>query len=229
MSSLILEDVGVDVSGPDRDVHRILDHLSLTLGDGAAIAIAGPSGAGKTTLLHAIAGLVRPVQGRVLWDGQAISHLPESRRDRWRRETVGMVFQNFHLIGELSALDNILVPFTFDQTMIRTEQRQAARALAATIGLVNLAVRAQSLSRGEQQRVAIARALIRKPKLLLADEPTASLDGVNAAAVGDLLLSAARETGAMLVVATHDQALLARIPRHLRVEAGQAVSDEAAQ
>jgi putative ABC transport system ATP-binding protein len=228
MSTLVLEDIGVDVSGPDRNARRILDHLSLTLHDGAMIAIAGPSGAGKTTLLHAIAGIVQPAQGRVVWDGQAISDLSEGRRDRWRRNAVGMVFQNFHLIGELSALDNILLPFTFDHAVIQAEQREAAQALAASIGLDNLAVRAQSLSRGEQQRVAIARALIRKPKLLLADEPTASLDTVNAAAVGDLLLSAARETNAMLVVATHDEALLARIPRRLRVEAGHAVSDEAA-
>lgn len=228
MASLVLEDIGVDVSGPDRNARRILDQLSLTLDNGAIIAIAGPSGAGKTTLLHAIAGIVRPAQGRVVWDGHVISDLSEGRRDRWRRNTVGMVFQNFHLIGELSALDNILLPFTFDQRAIRAEQREAARALAASIGLDDLALRAQSLSRGEQQRVAIARALIRKPKLLLADEPTASLDTVNAAAVGDLLLSTARESGAMLVIATHDQALLARIPRHLRIEAGHAVSDEAA-
>jgi putative ABC transport system ATP-binding protein len=219
MSSLLLEKLAVEVSTSER--RRILDGVSLTLSDGAMLAIAGPSGAGKTTLLHAMAGLLRPVQGRVVWDGQAISDLPEGRRDRWRRETVGTVFQNFHLIGELSALDNILLPFSFDQISIRADQREAARNLAASMGLSDLSVRAQSLSRGEQQRVAIARALIRRPKLILADEPTASLDTATAAAVGDLLLSAAREAGAMLIVATHDQALLARLPCRVALVAGR--------
>jgi putative ABC transport system ATP-binding protein len=216
MPRLTLEDIAVEVAS-----QRILDRVSLALEPGAAMAVTGPSGAGKTTMLHVMAGIVQPAHGRIKWGEDAISGFSESRCDRWRREHVGYVFQNFHLVGELSALDNVLLPLTFDSFSVPAPARNEAQALLSAMGVTSRAGRAGMLSRGEQQRVAIARALIRRPQLLLADEPTASLDATNAKAVTDLLLQAANDSGATLVVVSHDQSLLARIPRQLHVAAGK--------
>src|SRR5262249_19135861 len=153
---------------------------------GATLGIRGPSGSGKTSLLHVAAGLIRPDVGEVWWGQTAIHALSEVQRDAWRRQTIGLVFQDFHLIPELSAAANIALPDTFaaaGDRRIRVDGYEAARR----VGLADPGRRAGLLSRGEQQRVAIARALARRPAFIIADEPTASLDETTGAAVAKLL------------------------------------------
>jgi putative ABC transport system ATP-binding protein len=204
----------------ERPGRRILNGTSLTLEAGAVVAVTGPSGAGKTTLLHAVAGLVAPQAGKVTWGDLDITALPEAGRDRWRRDHVGLVFQDFQLLAELTVLENILLSIRFDHW--RTPGTSVARAemLAARVGLDPRGPRAGKLSRGEQQRLAIARALMRTPRLILADEPTASLDADNSARVAELLFEASRETEAGMLLISHDAGLLARASRVHRLEAG---------
>ncbi|NVO14770.1 MAG: ATP-binding cassette domain-containing protein [Rhodoplanes sp.] len=224
-AALRLARVGVDRRERGRPAGAILDDIDLVLAAGETVAVTGPSGAGKTTLLHAVAALLRPDRGTVSWGDTDVSAWPERQRDRWRRDTVGLVFQDFALVPELGVIENILLPLRFDGFRLPAEARRRAEALAARVGIEMLAPRTAALSRGEQQRVAVARALIRRPALLLADEPTASLDAATGARVADLLLDAARETGASLLIVSHDPALLARADRVHRLVAGRLVAE----
>ena len=208
---------GVEVRAGGRTILAI---DALEVAAGTLCGIAGPSGGGKTTLLHLVAGLLRPARGSVRWAGADIAGLSEVERTAWRRVHVGFVFQDFHLVPELTALDNVLLPVWFGAGSARP-QRAAALALLARVGIATPARRAAVLSRGEQQRVAIARALLHRPALILADEPTASLDGANAEAVGDLLIGAARETGATLLAVSHDRALLDRMDSVVGIAGGR--------
>jgi putative ABC transport system ATP-binding protein len=197
-----------------RPVSRI-GHLSV--GAGEAALLAGASGAGKTTLLLAIAGLADRLEGAICVDGRDLAQLGPRARDRHRGEHIGLVFQDLHLVPGLSALDNMLLaPFA---TGVRRDRGQA-RALLDRLGIAHRAdARAETLSRGEAQRLAIARATLMQPRLILADEPTASLDDGSSAAVLDLLVEATREAGAALVIATHDARVRARVPRSVTAEA----------
>jgi putative ABC transport system ATP-binding protein len=222
---LTLDGVTVTVLEPGGTPMPILDIPALRIAPGEAVGIAGPSGAGKTTLLHVIAGLLMPSTGAVTWDGDTINPRSEGARDRWRRRHVGLVFQDFALVPELSVTDNILLPARFDAWRTPPGLADEAAALAQSMGLARLTTRVASLSRGEQQRVAVARALLRKPALLLADEPTASLDAENGAAVAGMLLEGARAGGATLIAISHDAALLGRLSRVLHLKAGRIVED----
>ncbi len=202
-------------------VGPVLTVPSLSLPGGSATAIEGASGAGKSSLLHALAGIERPTQGSVRWGADDLWTLANPTRDRWRRERLGLVFQDMHLLDGLSAFDNVLLPLLFDHARAPAALRERAAALLNRLGVTALDRRVTVMSRGERQRVALARALLRNPAMLLADEPTASLDATAAARVGELLLLAATEAGATLIVATHDKALLARLPNRLRLHAGQ--------
>lgn len=193
----------------------------LSLPPGSATAIEGASGAGKSSLLHALAGIERPAQGSVRWGADDLWTLAGPARDRWRRERLGLVFQDMHLLDGLSGLDNVLLPLLFDHVRAPAPLRDRAATLLDRLGVGAAGLRAAVMSRGERQRVALARALLRNPAVLLADEPTASLDAPSAARVGELLLGAAAEVGATLLVATHDAALLARLPCRLRLRAGR--------
>ena len=204
----------------ERPGRRILDGTSFTIEAGAAVAVTGPSGAGKTTLLHAVAGLVVPEAGTVSWGDLDITSLPEAGRDRWRRDNVGLVFQDFQLLAELTVLENVLLPIRFDHWRTPRSSVERAERLAARVGLDPRGPRAGKLSRGEQQRLAIARALMRTPRFILADEPTASLDAENSARIADLLFEASRETQASLLLISHDAGLLARASRVHRLDAG---------
>ena len=217
MAALVVE--GLRIAYPGAGL--VVELPSLHLPSGTVAAVAGPSGAGKSSLLHVLAGIERPAAGRVLWDGVDVWALPPAARDRWRRERVGLVFQDMHLLDGLSAQNNVLLPTLFDHRRPPAALQERAGALLRTLGVPDPARRAAVMSRGERQRVALARALLRSPGILLADEPTASLDSAAAATVGAMLLDAAAEAGATLLVATHDTALLARLPRHLRLHAGQ--------
>lgn len=192
----------------------------LALLPGSATAIQGPSGAGKTSLLHALAGIECPSAGTVRWDGDDLWAMPGRARDRWRRARLGLVFQDMHLLPGLSALDNVLLPALFDHARIPDALRTRGLELLDGLGVPDPGRRAAVLSRGERQRVALARALLRQPAILLADEPTASLDAAAGREVGTLLMDAAAAGGATLLVATHDPALLERLPHRLRLDAG---------
>lgn len=188
----------------------------LDVANGEAALILGPSGSGKTTLLLAIAGLARKFGGAVSVDGQDPFALKPAERDRFRGGSIGFVFQDLHLVTGLSTFDNVLLaPFAAHQK----QDRERARALLDELGLASVAHKpAERISRGQAQRAAIARAMLLRPKVLLADEPTASLDDAACDVVAGLLLRAAAETGAALVIATHDARLKARIPKSVAAE-----------
>jgi ABC-type lipoprotein export system ATPase subunit len=210
----------VERSEASRPSRRILDRVSFVVEPGAIVALTGPSGAGKTTLLHAVAGLVSPDAGTVSWGDLDITALPEAGRDRWRRDSVGLVFQDFQLLAELGVLENILLPVRFDHWRMPRAAVERAEQLASRVGLDPRGPRAGTLSRGEQQRLAIARALMRSPQLILADEPTASLDADNSARIADLLIETTRETEASILLVSHDDDLLERAGRVHRLEGG---------
>lgn len=188
----------------------------LDVAAGETALILGPSGSGKTTLLLALAGLADVQGGSVTLEGQSLSTLKPAARDKVRGEKIGLVFQDLHLIPGLSTVDNVLLaPFAAGLP----QDRDRALALLAELGLENRAhSRAETLSRGQAQRAAIARAMLMRPKLILADEPTASLDDEACERVADLLSTAAKETGAALVIATHDQRLKARVTTIVHAE-----------
>ncbi|WP_159995902.1 ATP-binding cassette domain-containing protein [Roseomonas sp. 18066] len=200
---------------------RLLDGASLDLPAGAALALTGPSGSGKTSLLHALAGLALPAGGSIRWGEVTLSALGEAARDSWRRDHLGLVFQDFFLIGGLTALENVLVPAWFDHARAPAALRDRAAALLARAGIQAPGTRIEAMSRGERQRVALARALLRAPAVLIADEPTASLDAASGAAAAELLLEVARESGATLLLATHDLALAARLPHRATLVEGR--------
>ena len=186
----------------------ILHSLSLDIAHGRAVAVTGASGSGKSTLLGLIAGLDAPTTGRILLGGVDITRLDEEALARLRGEKVGIVFQFFHLLPSLTALENVLVPMEIAGVS------GAARRAAALIGEVGLTDRARhypsQLSGGEQQRVAIARALANDPPILLADEPTGNLDSVTGHQIIDLLVDVNKRRGCTLVLVTHDPELAAR-------------------
>ncbi|MDR3494818.1 MAG: ABC transporter ATP-binding protein [Ancalomicrobiaceae bacterium] len=219
---LSLTDVAVDRADTNGRPIRILDVQGLAIAPGDRIALSGPSGAGKSTCLEVIAGITAPEIGRVSWGETVVSDLGEARRDAWRRDTVGFVFQDFHLVPELSVLQNILLPLRFSGWRLAGSARRRAHRLIERVGLADPGRRAGLLSRGEQQRVAIARALIHAPALLLADEPTASLDAETGAAVADLILAETGSSGTTLIVASHDAALIARLDRRIGFASGVA-------
>jgi putative ABC transport system ATP-binding protein len=208
--------------GVGADARPILEVASLLVEPGETVGFAGPSGAGKSTLLHVIAGLVAPTRGAVRWGEVRIDRLSASAGAAWRRTHLGFVFQDFHLIDELSALDNVLLPTRFDAFHPTQAQRRRAREALARVGLQDLDSRpSRRLSRGERQRVAVARAVIGDPKLILADEPTASLDEDSADAIAEILMEAARDAGASLLVVSHDARMLARMGRVRRLVGGR--------
>jgi putative ABC transport system ATP-binding protein len=190
---------------------------------GELSVIVGPSGSGKTTLLHALAGIIVPQEGRVSFGGLDVSTCLERERDAWRLSHCGMVFQDFRLIDELDALANTLLPVQFMHLRIPTALRSRGAELLAQFGLPPRSGPVARLSRGEQQRVALARALLLDPPVLLADEPTASLDAVNGERIADALVSVAR-AGKIVIAVTHDEKLSARADRRLNMKAGRLVA-----
>jgi len=197
----------------------VLRGVDLRIEAGTAVAIAGPSGSGKTSLLLLLSGLERPAAGRIRIDGADLAALDADGLADLRRDRIGIVFQNFHLLPSLSALDNVALPL---QMAGARGARGTATEMLHRVGLGDrLHHRPSQLSGGEQQRVAIARALVHRPRLLLADEPTGNLDDHTAEAVRDLIFSLNRELGTTLVLVTHDLDFAARCDRVLRLHDGQ--------
>lgn len=201
----------------------ILDDLSLEVPRKQMVAVVGPSGSGKSTLLGLIAGLDRPTSGSIRLDGVEITTMPESRMARFRRQTIGYIFQSFHLIPTLTALENVAVPLELTG---EPSARERALELLDAVGLRDRATHYPvQLSGGEQQRVAVARAFACRPPILLADEPTGNLDSANGRQVIELLLALHRDHGSTLVLVTHDQDLAAHAERIVTLRDGRIESD----
>jgi len=204
-------------SGPAR-VH-VLREVSLQVARGESIGLVGPSGSGKSTLLMVIAGLERIDSGRVVVAGQDYAGLGEDALARFRGSQIGFVFQAFHLMQTMTALENVAVPL---ELAGRDDAFDKARVMLGRVGLgERLSHYPAQLSGGEQQRVAIARALAVEPAILIADEPTGNLDGATGHEVADLLLTTVAEHGATLVLVTHDVGLAARCDRTVQIAGGR--------
>ena len=205
MDVLAIEGLRKDYRTPDGETVTVLDVPAFTLAAGAEVGLRGASGTGKTTLLHCIAGLLRPDEGRVVVAGLDLATLGEAARDRVRAAHVGYVFQTFNLLQGYSALENVLLAMSFAGRM----DAARARALLEHVGLGDrLHHRPRQLSVGQQQRVAVARALANRPALVLADEPTGSLDAHLAATALALLRESCQAEGAALLCVSHDPAVL---------------------
>ena len=197
---------------------EVLRDIDLRIEPGERIAIAGPSGSGKTTLLLLLAGLERPSAGTVAFDGLALEQLDRDQLADLRRDHIGIVFQSFHLVPSLSALDNVALPL---EIAGRRDARTRAEQLLVKVGLgARQRHYPSQLSGGEQQRVAIARALVHEPKLVLADEPTGNLDEHTGEEIADLLFKLNRDSHSTLVLVTHDTELAGRCDRILRLHEG---------
>ncbi|MEJ2631437.1 MAG: ABC transporter ATP-binding protein [Acidihalobacter sp.] len=209
----------------DEEVHA-LDDVSLSIGRGEYIAVMGPSGSGKSTLLNILGLLDRPSAGRYLLDGTDTTQLPDARQAEVRHRKIGFVFQFFHLVGRLTAFENVELPLILAGVAVNERRRRVQSALDE-LGLSDRAQhRPDQLSGGQRQRVAIARAAIMEPEVLLADEPTGNLDSASGADVIDIL-EALNARGITLIVVTHDADLGARARRMVRFMDGRVLSDEA--
>src|SRR5919109_2954943 len=201
--------------GNGRDL-EVLNIPALELPAGSYTALRGPSGSGKTTLLNLMAGISIPTAGTIWVHGTDIFSLPEPRRDRFRAEHIGYIFQTFNLLAPFTALENVLLAMMFVPTLPKHEQRQRAEEILCKLGLKErLSHRPHQLSRGEQQRVAVARALANNPPVILADEPCASLDANTAREVLAALLTVCREERKTLCLVSHDAAVLGAADRIL--------------
>ncbi|MEU5548456.1 MULTISPECIES: ABC transporter ATP-binding protein [unclassified Micromonospora] len=202
--------------------------VTLTVAAGDYVALIGPSGSGKSTLMHLLGGLDRPTGGRLAIDGRQVGALSAPELARLRNETIGFVFQAFHLLPRTSAVENVALPLVYRGVGAR-ERRARAAAMLGRVGLGHrLDHRPNQLSGGEQQRVAIARALVTDPTVLLADEPTGNLDSTTGAAVLELLEQLNVESGVALVMVTHDAEVAARARRRITMRDGVMVADSAA-
>ena len=225
MTAIILEAQSLTKSYPfgDRSM-AILDSVSLAIAAGEFVVVAGSSGSGKTTLLTLLSGLDRPTSGRVIMAGQDITDLSEDNLARLRNEQIGFVFQGFHLVPSLNALENVMFP-----AELKKDQKACEKA-TRLLQRVGLWERRQhfpgQLSGGEKQRVAICRALINGPRIVFADEPTGNLDSKNSRAIIDLLTELHREQGTTLVLATHSTDIADRAQRTIRLSDGRLSGSE---
>jgi len=219
-AAIEVKDLGKEVASGDARL-TILHQISFAVAPGDAVAIVGASGSGKSTLLGLLAGLDLPTAGSVRLAGQDLALLDEDARAALRGRLLGFVFQSFHLLPALTALENVMLPL---ELLGLPAARATAQAMLARVGLGHrLGHYPKHLSGGEQQRVALARAFAVKPQLLMADEPTGNLDAATGAEVIELMFEMNREAGTTLVLVTHDEALAHRCGRVLRLAGGQLV------
>jgi putative ABC transport system ATP-binding protein len=217
---LSAQGLGKQVSSPEGTL-AILDDVSLVIRRGETVAIMGASGAGKSTLLALLAGLDEPTAGTVQLAGHELTSIDEDGRAAVRARHVGFVFQSFHLVPSLTALENVMLPLELSG---RPDARAASLEVLGRVGLAGrVGHYPRQLSGGEQQRVAIARAFVTKPDVLFADEPTGNLDTATGERIMDLLFGLNAATGATLVLVTHDRTLAARCARVILLDAGRVV------
>lgn len=225
-SAIELSHVGLTLKSRAGDI-EILRDIGLEVPAGQSVAVVGPSGSGKTSLLMVLGGLEKATRGTVTVAGHALGTLDEDGLARFRAAQVGIVFQSFHLVPTMTALENVALPLQF-----RGDGDATAKARSALVE-VGLGGRLEhypaQLSGGEQQRVALARALVGQPRLLLADEPTGNLDGATGRQVIDLIFGLGRGRGTTLVLVTHDETLAQRCERVVRMADGRIASDTAAE
>ena len=221
---LAADNIGKHVSSPEGTL-AILAGVSLSIRRGESVAVVGASGAGKSTLLALLAGLDEPTTGRAWLAGHDLTALDEDGRAAVRARHVGFVFQSFHLVPSLTALENVMLPLELAR---RPDARAAARDVLARVGLAGrLGHYPRQLSGGEQQRVAIARAFVTQPDVLFADEPTGNLDAATGERIMELLFGLNGATRTTLVLVTHDRALAARCDRVIRLDAGRVLAPAA--
>ena len=207
MSLLAIRDLVKSYRRPGAGAHRVLEVREFFLAAGAQLALRGESGSGKTTFLNLIAGILAPDSGSIILDGSELAKLGEARRDRLRAETIGYIFQTFNLLQGHTVLENVELGMAFG----RGVNRARAESLLKRVGLADRQNHyPRQLSTGQQQRVAVARALANQPKLVLADEPTGNLDRRNARESLMLIREVCRETGAALLLVSHDERVLAQ-------------------
>ena len=214
--------ISKQVSSPEGSL-TILSDVSFQIVAGESVAVVGPSGAGKSTLLALLAGLDLPSDGHVVLNGANLSELTEDGRARVRAESVGFVFQSFHLVPSLNALENVMLPL---ELAGHSDARAAAREIIRQVGLEDRWSHYPSqLSGGEKQRVAIARAFATEPAVLFADEPTGNLDSRTGANIMELMFELNRKSSTTLILVTHDKSLAERCDRILALDTGRLVSD----
>lgn len=225
MNVLEAHELSKEVSSPEGAL-TILSQVSFVVTAGESVAIVGPSGAGKSTLLALLAGLDLPTTGNVVLNNANLSQLDEDGRARLRADNVGFVFQSFHLVPSLNALENVMLPL---ELAGHDNARKAAREIIEKVGLdERWSHYPAQLSGGEKQRVAIARAFATEPAVLFADEPTGNLDSRTGANIMELMFELNRSSSTTLVLVTHDQSLAERCDRILSLDVGKLVSDERA-
>jgi len=223
-SVLKAENLSKQVSSPEGPL-TIVHGVSFDIAAGESVAIVGASGAGKSTLLALLAGLDLPTTGRVLLAGTDLTQLDEDGRARLRAQRVGFVFQSFHLIPALTALENVMLPL---ELAGRPDARRSAQETLARVGLKDRTGHyPRQLSGGEQQRVALARAFVTQPAVLFADEPTGNLDTATGGRVGELLFELNAHSHTTLILVTHDRELASRCGRVIEMEAGRVLPQKA--
>lgn len=217
-SGITLENIDLTLGNNASRVH-VLNDISLKIQNGESVGIVGPSGSGKSTLLMVLAGLEKVDNGKVLISGERIDRMSEDQAAAFRGRNIGIVFQSFHLIPNMTALENVAVPL---ELAGRDDAFIVAEEALKSVGLGHrLSHYPSALSGGEQQRVAIARALAPKPAILIADEPTGNLDSETGGQIADLLFAKQQEYGLTMVLVTHDPSLAARCAREIHVRSGQ--------
>lgn len=214
-----LDNISLSLSGPDKKSTHILHDITMKVQKGSAVSITGPSGSGKTSLMMLIAGVEKPTSGKIVVAEEDITHYTEDELASFRRKNIGIVFQNFHLIPTMTALENIEIAL---ELAGHENASDIAIESLKSVGLENRASHyPNQLSGGEQQRVALARAFSTKPALLLADEPTGNLDSENGKHITDLLFELREKFGTTLVLITHDMNLAAIASQQLIIQDGK--------
>lgn len=212
--------------GKKQNAFRALKDVSLTIPDGASVAILGKSGSGKSTLMHAMSGLDRPEKGEVVIDGENILKLKTKAVDRFRAEKIGFIFQSFFVQGNESVYDNVSLPLEIARVPQKKRKTRVGQALRAVELSDKVKSKAKNLSGGQKQRLAIARAIANEPSIIFADEPTGNLDSVTGQKVEDLLFGYNRDKGVTLIIVTHDDELAAKCDILVRIKDGKIESIE---
>lgn len=219
MTLLQIDDLQKVFYTPDGNVSNVIYVPELTLERGESMVLDGPSGCGKTTILHLISGLLKADSGSILFEGQELLELSPKQRALWRSCNIGYILQKLNLLTELNVLDNILLPLCWQGDSVDEQSlRERAKQLLEQVGLASkLQMYPEQLSIGEQQRVAVVRALLQRPALVLADEPTASLDKANGEKVMELLQQLCRLNNTALLISTHDESIKARFAKRYNI------------